>query len=84
MILFIAFIDQVKAQSLPENIKDIDHKILNNHIITELNMLRKKKLINDTGLKNAAKTMLNIYLAKKTSLISKQKRLKEIQSLQRE
>lgn len=67
-IIFITL--YTNAQQLPENLKDIDHKILNEHILSEVNILRKKKrrkaLTNDIRLTDAGKDHAEYLSAKKT------------------
>ena len=65
----------VNAQQLPKNLKDIDHKILNEYILNEVNIIRKKKrtkaLKNDKRLEAAARDHA-LYLYSKQTLTHKQ------------
>ena len=74
-IIFFLFSVYTNAQQLPENLKDIDHKILNKHILSEVNILRKKKrtkaLTNDIRLTDTASDHAK-YISTKKKLTHKQ------------
>ncbi len=80
-ITIIFFTLYANAQQLPENLKDIDHKILNEHILSEINILRKKKrtkaLTNDIRLTDAAKDHAEYLNAKKTLTHKQTKKAKK-------
>ena len=72
--LFFFYVN-TNAQQLPENLKDIDHKILNEYILSEVNIIRNKNrskaLKNDIRLTGAARDHA-LYLYTKKTLTHKQ------------